>query len=193
MNSASVMTIAFLAVAAASAKAGETTPDVEAMLHQLSDLDHGLSIESLDRAHEIEARLDLMDQLETKLLEIAKKRLDRRVLETGERAPTRQGETQDRPLGELEGDPRVVDIAGHGTDLTARLIGVDRSTFAVKVGARLGAYRVDSISAANGVEVVDPKGRRHNLPEVEESETGYIVNSTAPSAPPGIVPVLPKR
>lgn len=180
------------ALAAGPAMAAEPPIEVDGIMHELADLDQTLSVENLDRAHEVQARLELLDQLESKLLEIAKKRLDLKAIESGrDTAPDHEGD--DKPLLELEADPRVVDIVGHGHDLTARLVASDHSTFAVKVGSKLGNYRIEAISAATGVEVADAKGRRHNLPEIEEAETSSGQAIAGPVPPPGVVPTLPKR
>ena len=177
---------------AGGARAAEPSVDADDVMRELADLNQTLSVENLDRAHEVQARLELLDQLESKLLEIAKKRVDRKAIESGANAVGNH-EASDKPLLELEADPRVVDIIGHGHDLTARLIAADRSSFAVKVGSRLGTYRVEAISAASGVEVVDGKGRRHNLPEVEETEITAGQTIIGPPPPAGVIPPMSKR
>jgi hypothetical protein len=57
----------------------------------------------------------------------------------------------------------------------------------------LGIYRVEAISAAGGVEVVDVKGRHHNLPEVEEAEISASQGIAGPVPPSGAVAAVPKR
>jgi len=183
----------------AEAKADEApainTQQTEALgevMRQLSDLGHPLSVDGLDRAHQVQARLELLDQLETKLLEIAKKRQDRQLIEARDRAG-KNTEPEAKSWSDPDTDPHVVDIIGQGRDLTARLMTGTRSTFAVKVGAKLGPYRVEAISAVHGVEVIDAAGRHHNLPEIEEGEPLSQPIPAYPGPPPGVVPGSARR
>jgi hypothetical protein len=166
----------------------ESDAEIASTMRKLSDFSQPLSIEDLNRARQVAARLQILDDMETKISEIAKKRNDRTGVTSNVAASVALPALPQPSLFEAQGAallPQVVDITGSGNAIVARVSTQGKGVETVRKGSRIANYTVESISIAAGVVVTDGK-RQVTLPDA--TDISGISASGAPVAPAGLIP-----